>query len=347
MKADLKRKDGSGPGGGHGPAKVPRGMEVLIKKAAVDAAFRDVLLGQRDGAAGRIGLRLEPAEAAMLRAIPAAQLEAVVAQTRVSPNLHAAFMTYTAAVMLAALGPVNVIAIESDEPNGNRPTVVENEEGNAATQERTGIVSGMIPPALIGDKVEGVKVRLNGTDFSAVTDSSGEFEIAGVPPGTYDFVIESDDIVYHGLDVAAGFKSIITFNVNVIPAPAMMTQVPFSDRRDLLGKENKEPGALPKGTGGLVGLVVDGGGQPISSALVIIKDTKKYGITDGRGIFRIRGVKPGKYVVKASRVGYSVDVKKDIPIMVSVYSSIGFTLFPEAATGIYPDPPPPKYQGRD
>ena len=42
----------------------------------------------------------------MLRAIPAAQLEAVVAQTRVSPNLHAAFMTYTAAVMLAALGAV-------------------------------------------------------------------------------------------------------------------------------------------------------------------------------------------------------------------------------------------------
>ncbi len=97
---------GRPPGPGQAVGDVPRGVEVLIKKAAVDAAFRDCLLSERDGAAAKIGLALEPAEAAMLRGIPAAQLAAVVARTRVSPNLHAAFMTYTAAVMLAALGAV-------------------------------------------------------------------------------------------------------------------------------------------------------------------------------------------------------------------------------------------------
>ncbi len=101
---------------------VPRGVEVLIKKAAVDAAFRDCLVSERDGAAEKIGLALEPAEAAMLRSIPAAQLAAVVARTRVSPNLHAAFMTYTAAVMLAALG---TLTVGCDNTFGNTPNPTE------------------------------------------------------------------------------------------------------------------------------------------------------------------------------------------------------------------------------
>jgi hypothetical protein len=32
---------------------IPRGIEVLVKKAAVDAAFREVLLRERAAAAGR------------------------------------------------------------------------------------------------------------------------------------------------------------------------------------------------------------------------------------------------------------------------------------------------------
>lgn len=56
---------------------IPRGIEVLIKKAAVDAEFKAVLLQRRAAAADEIGLVLEPAEKAMLAAMPEAQLEAV------------------------------------------------------------------------------------------------------------------------------------------------------------------------------------------------------------------------------------------------------------------------------
>jgi hypothetical protein len=66
---------------------VPRGIEVLVKKAAVDPAFRELLLARRAEAASEIGLALEPAEAAMLDAIPAAQLEAIIARTTVDPML--------------------------------------------------------------------------------------------------------------------------------------------------------------------------------------------------------------------------------------------------------------------
>ncbi|MBM4037378.1 MAG: hypothetical protein FJ290_02590 [Planctomycetes bacterium] len=83
---------------------VPRGIEVLVKKASVDPAFRALLLERRAGAAEGIGLTLAPAEAAMLGAIPAAQLDAIIARTQVDPMSRAAFLGKAAAVMLAALG---------------------------------------------------------------------------------------------------------------------------------------------------------------------------------------------------------------------------------------------------
>lgn len=55
---------------GRGMGSFPRGVEVLIKKASVDVAFRERLFAQRGGAAAAIGLELDPAEAVMLSAIP-------------------------------------------------------------------------------------------------------------------------------------------------------------------------------------------------------------------------------------------------------------------------------------
>ena len=82
---------------------IPKGIEVLVKKASVDPAFRKLLLAKRAEAAKEIGLKLSPAEVSMLTAITAAQLEAVIASTKVEPRHVAAFMGKVAAVMLAAL----------------------------------------------------------------------------------------------------------------------------------------------------------------------------------------------------------------------------------------------------
>ncbi len=82
----------------------PRGIEILVKKASVDGAFKRYLLAERSGAAERIGLALDPAEAAMLDAIPEAQLTAIIEKTKVAPLLRPAFMGYAAAAMLAAVG---------------------------------------------------------------------------------------------------------------------------------------------------------------------------------------------------------------------------------------------------
>jgi len=95
---------GRPPGPGKPVGPIPRGIEVLIKKAAVDPAFRRLLLETRDEAAREIDLVLDPAEAMMLKAAPAAQLEAIIAQTRVHPSVLPAFLGRAAAVMLVALG---------------------------------------------------------------------------------------------------------------------------------------------------------------------------------------------------------------------------------------------------
>jgi hypothetical protein len=94
---------GRPPGSGKDVGQIPRGIEVLVKKASVDPSFRRLLLDKRAQAADEIGLKLSPAEVSMLTAIPAAQLEAVIAAAKVEDRHIAAFMGKVAAVMLAAL----------------------------------------------------------------------------------------------------------------------------------------------------------------------------------------------------------------------------------------------------
>jgi acyl carrier protein len=85
-----------------------RRIEVLLKKASVDPAFKTALLQRRGEVAREIGLQLEPAEAAMLSAVRREQLEAIIARTSVPEAHRRAFLGQAAAAMLAALGIVAV-----------------------------------------------------------------------------------------------------------------------------------------------------------------------------------------------------------------------------------------------
>ncbi len=123
---------------------IPRGVEVLLKKAAVDPAFKKMLLEKRTEAAEAIALKLEPAEATMLNAVPVKQLEVIVAKTKVSPSLRPAFLGYAAAAMLAALGVVTASCAATfgnqpdrpEEPPAGPPGIFEPSE-NATKQRET------------------------------------------------------------------------------------------------------------------------------------------------------------------------------------------------------------------
>ena len=65
---------GRPPGSGQPIGPIPRGIEVLVKKAAVDEEFRDMLLNDPNQAAASIELELEPVEHVMLQIFPKEQL---------------------------------------------------------------------------------------------------------------------------------------------------------------------------------------------------------------------------------------------------------------------------------
>lgn len=97
---------GRPPGCGKTVGNIPRGIEILIKKASVDPDFRALLLDQRSKAAETIDLTLEPAESKMLNAIPKAQLETIVSATRVPQEMgrKLRLLGKAAGLTLAALG---------------------------------------------------------------------------------------------------------------------------------------------------------------------------------------------------------------------------------------------------
>jgi hypothetical protein len=61
---------GRPPSPGQGQVTIPRGIDVLVKKASVDPEFRDKLLTERAEAAIEIDLKLSAAEKAMLNTVP-------------------------------------------------------------------------------------------------------------------------------------------------------------------------------------------------------------------------------------------------------------------------------------
>ena len=82
---------GRPPGSGQKVGPIPRGIEVLLRKASVDPAFKELLLRQRGGAAESIGLKLEPGEAHDVDRRAGRQLEAVIARTSVPQEHRRAF----------------------------------------------------------------------------------------------------------------------------------------------------------------------------------------------------------------------------------------------------------------
>ncbi len=122
---------GRPPGSGKPVGPIPRGIEVLVKKASVDPVFKKLLIEKRADAATDIDLTLDPAEVAMISAVPAPQLEAIIANTTVNPKQRTAFLGRVAAVMIVALGASTIGCRDKEErepTEGVRPDRPETEE---------------------------------------------------------------------------------------------------------------------------------------------------------------------------------------------------------------------------
>ncbi len=123
---------GRPPGSGRGRADIPRGIEVLVKKASVDRAFRQVLLEKRAEAAREIDLALSSAEVATLNAIPRSQIDQIIEKTTVPDEHRRIFLGKIAAAMLAVLGiglsgddsALGLTPVRGVRPDDDRPPPV-------------------------------------------------------------------------------------------------------------------------------------------------------------------------------------------------------------------------------
>ena len=198
---------------------IPRGVEVLVKKAAVDPAFKKILLEKRAGAADAIALKLEPAEAAMLAAVPEAQLRAIVANTKVSPSLRPAFLGYAAGAMLAALGTtayaedpneweMRTTGIDPEIP----PKVYDrdiNDPADIDVPEDAGVIYGRLSDQH-GAALPGVTVEIDELDLVTASNRHGFYVLTPVPPGIYNltFRVEGYETERRSqVKVAAGNKT--------------------------------------------------------------------------------------------------------------------------------------------
>jgi hypothetical protein len=118
---------------------IPRGIEVLVKKATIDPAFKTLLLDRRAAAAAEIGLALSAAEAALLTAASRAQLEAIIARTTVPAEHRRAFLGKAAAAMLATVAVVAPTAgcIKGIRPDRFPPPEPEKSDPKTRPAEKT------------------------------------------------------------------------------------------------------------------------------------------------------------------------------------------------------------------
>jgi hypothetical protein len=217
---------GRPPGPGKGVGAVPRGIEVLIKKAAVDPGFKALLLAERSAAAAEIGLELSETETAMLDRVPGAQLEAIIANTSVSPRLRPAFMG-RAAVMLAALGTGPVVYADVELVSDPTETEITQNVGSSKspTMENIGIekalTDGEVGVGILSGRVVNengaplvnAAVKIEELDIVEYTDEDGYFIFNDVPIGYYTVKFrypEHTSMTFTNLKIVAD----MTTNVN-------------------------------------------------------------------------------------------------------------------------------------
>ena len=149
------------------------------------------------------------------------------------------------------------------------------------------------------EPVEGVTVSLVGTDFSAVTDSRGQFEIKNIPEGTYN--VNTSKLGYHD-----GFKQVAI---------------------TMLETTNVELDITRRNEFNVSGTIRNEYGKPLANAKVSLTGYNDYSTTsDADGLFSFSGVYENdkSYSLTASKDFYnesqkpafvsSADVVKDLTL---------------------------------
>ncbi len=133
--------------------QIPRGIEVLLKKASVDPAFRRLLVEKRAQSAREIDLELSEAEAAMLAGFPRDQLEKIIDNTKVKPEHRSVFLGSVGRIMLATV--IASTAIVALVPSMGHTARISDEVVRKANERQAEILRQMEADRIVPDANDG------------------------------------------------------------------------------------------------------------------------------------------------------------------------------------------------
>lgn len=167
------------------------------------------------------------------------------------------------------------------------PLAAQTDSGKTAT------VQGAVTDSVSGLPVPRAHVTLRGMGngkparYGTTSAADGKFSVTGLPPGSY--MAEAEKVGFVG-------------SPGVSPRERIMFTLKADDN-----KTGIEVKLTP--TGSITGRVTDSAGEPVEGVPVSAENGRGAGsgVTDERGQYRIGGLSPGKYAVRASARGEMFD----------------------------------------
>lgn len=147
-------------------------------------------------------------------------------------------------------------------------------------QATTGTIRGTITDKSTGSGLAGVTVTASGLADPVLTDSSGNFQIANVQPGSVNVQASKS-----GYSTASGSVNIVVGGIYIFSPALTPVTAPVTELR---------------------GTVTDGStGQPLVNASVSVTGaTTATAGTDAQGSYQISGLNPGNIAIEVSATGY-------------------------------------------
>lgn len=140
-----------------------------------------------------------------------------------------------------------------------------------------------------GAPLEGVDVRVQGTDLRTRTDQSGSFALASVPKGPHE-------VVFRRLGYLPASVTVSVPETSDTIAVTMVPRTPALDTVKVVASLNV-----------LAGIVVDSSKRPIAGATVnLIGSKNAEAETDPQGFFTFTSVQSGPVVLRVRKEGYAL-----------------------------------------
>ncbi len=170
----------------------------------------------------------------------------------------------------------------------------------------TGDIAGRVENEA-GEPIDGAAVSTDPGGYATSTASDGSYTLADVPVGSYAVTAS-----------ASGYASSTRNGVSVIDGAVATVDFTLEDAPS---------------TGSVEGWVRDPSGGAISGALVRALPSSATATTDASGNYRITGLAPDTYTVRASKTGYVTAQATGVVVEAGSTATANLTLSPEAPFG--------------